>query len=117
MRRTAFLLAGLLAAAIGAIGIFLPLVPTVPLMIFAAYCFARSSPYLERRIAEHPRLKPHLDAWRSRGAISRRGKAAALAAFTGSSVLGLFLLPPPSAFLPALVGLVGGAWIISRPNA
>lgn len=117
MKRTAFLIAGLVAAAFGTIGIFLPLLPTVPLMIFGAYCFARSSPALERRIVDHPKLKPHFDAWRSRGAISRRGKAAALCTFTGSAIVGLFLLEPPLAFVPVTVGLLGGSWIMSRPTS
>ena len=117
MKRIAYLLLGFLSVAVGTIGIFLPLIPTVPLMILAAFCFARSSPALERRIVEHPALKPHVAAWRQRGAISRKGKAAAMAAFGASALLGLLLLHFPMMLLPVAAAIIGGSWILTRPTA
>ena len=113
----AYLTLGFLSVALGTIGIFLPLLPTVPLMIFAAFCFARSSPALERRIVDHPAFNPHIIAWRERGAISRKGKAAALVAFGASALLGLLLLHFPAALLPLAAAVIGGGWILSRPTA
>lgn len=117
MRRAFYFLLGLISVALGAVGAFLPLLPTVPLMIFAAFCFARSSPILERRITEHPVMKPHISAWRERGAISGRGKAAAVVAFIASAIAGVLLLPAPLMLVPALVGWIGGLWVVSRPTA
>lgn len=117
MKRIAYLSLGLLSVALGTIGIFLPLLPTVPLMIFAAFCFARSSPSLERRIVEHPTFNPHITAWRQSGAISRKGKAAALIAFGASALLGVLLLHFPLLLLPIAAAVIGGAWILSRPTA
>jgi len=117
LKRIVFLLLGFLSVALGTIGIFLPLLPTVPLMILAAFCFARSSPALERRLVEHPGLKPHFAAWRERGAISRKGKAAAIAAFTASALLGILLLHFPAMLLPVAAALIGGTWILTRPTA
>ena len=117
MQRIFYLVLGFVALALGAVGILVPLLPTVPFMILAAFCFARSSPELERRIVEHPRVSPHLAAWRERGAISSKGKRAALVAFGASGLLGLFLLPFPTMLVPLLAALVGGSWILSRPSA
>ena len=117
MKRTAYLLLGFLSVALGTIGIFVPLLPTVVFFIFAAYCFARSNPELERRIVEHPKLKGHVAAWRERRAISRKGKAAALAAFSVSALAGLLLLRFPLMLLPIAVGVIGSGWILSRPDA
>ena len=117
MKRIFYLLLGFVSVALGTIGIFLPLLPTVPLMILAAFCFARSSPALERRIVEHPALEPHVSAWRQRGAISRKGKAAALVAFTASALLGMLLLHFPAMLLPIAAALIGGSWILTRPSA
>ena len=114
--RTAFLIGGFVSLVLAAIGVVLPLLPTVPFVILAAFCFARSSPALERRLVEHPRFGPHIQAWRERRAISRRGKVAASFAFALSAILGLALLDPPWAFVPALAALIGGSWVLSRPS-
>lgn len=117
MKRTVYLLLGFVSVTLGTVGIFVPLLPTVVFMIFAAFCFARSNPELERRIVEHPTFKPHVAAWRERGAISRKGKAAAIVAFAASAVAGLLLLHFPLMLAPLGVAVIGGGWILSRPNA
>ena len=117
MRRLLYLCLGFASVALGTAGIFLPLLPTVPFMLLAAFFFARSSPRLEARILDHPRFGPHVRAWRERGAISRAGKRAALAAFAFSAVLGLVLLPFPWLLVPAVAGLIGGSWIATRPES
>lgn len=117
MRRLLYLGLGFASVALGAAGIVLPLLPTVPFMLLAAFCFARSSPRLEAWIVEHPRFGPHVRAWRERGAISPAGKRAALAAFAFSAVLGIVLLPFPWLLAPAAAALIGGSWIATRPEA
>lgn len=90
--RLFWLLAGLGSVAIGTIGVFVPLVPTVSLMIAAAFCFGKSSPRLHRWLVEHPVHGPHIRAWAERGAIRPVAKRIAtlsiVAAFTLSVLLG-----------------------------
>jgi uncharacterized membrane protein YbaN (DUF454 family) len=117
MRRLIYLALGFASVALGGLGIILPLLPTVPFMLLAAFFFARSSPRLEAWIVGHPRFGPHVRAWRTSGAISPAGKRAALAAFAFSAVLGLVLLPFPWLIVPAAAGLAGGSWIATRPEA
>ena len=114
--RLVWLFFGGLSLALGAIGAFLPLLPTVPFVLLAAFCFARGHPPFEAWLLRHPTLGPPIIAWRERGAIGRRAKIAALVGFTGSAILGLVLLPMPWALLPALVAVAGGAWGLSRPE-
>ncbi|AJR25741.1 MULTISPECIES: YbaN family protein [Sphingobium] len=117
MRRHLYLACGFLSLGVGAVGAFLPLLPTVPFMILAAFCFARSSPALEARLLEHRHFGPHIRHWREKGAISRRGKKAALAAFAFSMVLALIFSPFPWFLVPAAAAAIGGTWIWTRPEA
>ncbi len=116
MKRWAYLIAGWTALLLGAVGIVLPILPTVPFVLLAAYCFARSSPELERKLVQHPKYGPYIEAWRTRGAISRNGKRGAYAAFAVSAILGITLLQGPLALIPAIVGILGASWIFSRPT-
>ena len=107
---------GILAVLLGVIGIFLPLLSTVPFMLLAAFFFARSNPEWERRLIEHPQFGPHIVAWRERGAISARGKAFAVAGLTGSATMGFFFLHDYWRFGPLGVALICGTWILTRPT-
>ena len=116
MTRLLFLSAGWISLLLGAVGAFVPLLPTVPFVILAAFCFARGSPRLEEWLVGHRRFGPHIQAWRSRGAISRSGKRAALMAFAVSAALGIALMAWPWSVLPLLAAVVGGSWIATRPE-
>lgn len=117
MMRIAYRLLGMMSLLIGAVGIVVPLLPTVPFMLLAAFFFARGDPRLEQWLVRHPGFGPHIEAWRSRRAISRKGKMAALACFAASAAVGLALLDPPWSLLPLLTALVGGSWIFTRADA
>ncbi len=91
--RLLWTMAGWGAFALGLLGVFLPLLPTVPFMILAAFCFARGSDRFHDWLMNHPRFGPAIHDWRAHGAISRRGKFLAVCgivlAFTMSVILGL----------------------------
>ena len=65
---------GLLALTFGTVGIVLPLVPTVPFLLLAAFCFAQSSPTLHDWLLTHRVLGPPIADWRAGGAIRRPAK-------------------------------------------
>jgi uncharacterized membrane protein YbaN (DUF454 family) len=117
MIRIGYLLLGSLSLLLGGIGTVLPLLPTVPFMLLAAFFFARSHPRFERWLVEHPRFGPHIQAWRSRRAISRRGKNSAFIALAASAGLGLFLLTFPWSLVPLIACAASGTWIATRPDA
>lgn len=116
MKRPLYLTGGVVSTALGVIGIFLPILPTVPFLILAAFCFARSDPALEARIMNHPVYGPPIRTWREKGAVSRRGKLAATVAFSASIVFGYFTLPAPWVFLPPVIAVVCLSWLWTRPE-
>jgi uncharacterized membrane protein YbaN (DUF454 family) len=116
VRRTLYLIAGFASLILAGLGVLLPLLPTVPFVILAAFCFARSSPALEARLLEHRVFGPHILRWREHGAISRKGKRAALVAFAVSAVFALLLSPLPWSLIPLAAAAIGGSWIWRRPE-
>lgn len=114
--RAAWFTAGLVALGLGLVGVVLPLLPTVPFMLLAAVCFARSSDAMHDWLVDHPAFGPAIRDWRANGAISRRGKRAAFLAMGAAFGLSLALGVP--AHLLALQGAVLACvalFIWSRP--
>jgi len=116
MARWLWQAAGIISVLLGGVGIFLPILPTVPFMILAAFCFAKGSPALEQKLLDHPAFGPHIIAWREHGAISRRGKWAATGAFIFSVALGLWLARMPYALIPPAVAVICLSWLWTRPE-
>ena len=65
---------GLFFFALGALGIGVPLLPTVPFWILAAIFFARSDPALQRKIYEHPQFGTTVRQFVENRVLSRRAK-------------------------------------------
>lgn len=69
---------GWIAVAGGIIGIFLPLVPTVPFLLLAVACFARSSERFHGWLVEHNHLGPLLRDYLKGSGIPLRVKMIAV---------------------------------------
>ena len=73
-----WLLAGLASVARGAIGVVVPLLPTTPFLLVAAFAFARSSTRLNRWLREHRSFGPLIENWHREGSIDRKVKRTAI---------------------------------------
>lgn len=69
---------GWIAIVGGVVGIFLPIVPTVPFLLLAVACFARSSERFHRWLVEHNHLGPLLRDYLRGGGIPLRAKRFAI---------------------------------------
>ncbi len=116
MTKTLWLAGGSLCFALGWIGLVLPMMPGVPFLLLAAFCFARGNPAWERRMLEHPRIGPPLRQWRDRRAIAPPAKRAALAAMAVAGGLTWWLVGFPLALVSIGVLLAVAAWIWTRPE-
>ncbi|KJS18677.1 MAG: hypothetical protein VR78_04275 [Hoeflea sp. BRH_c9] len=116
-RRCAWLTLGWVALALGVIGVALPLLPTTPFIILAAFAFGRSSLRLQTWLENNRTFGPIIAEWRTNGAIAPRNKAMAiammLAAFSASIAMGIASLV---LIIQGVCMLGAAAFILSRPN-
>lgn len=81
---------GWIFVAVGAVGVFLPVMPTVPFLILAAFCFERGSPRLHRWLLEHSTFGPPLKDWREKRVIRPRAKILAVGSICCSVIFVVF---------------------------
>jgi uncharacterized membrane protein YbaN (DUF454 family) len=116
--RIVWVAGGTLSVAIGIAGLVLPLVPTTPFVILAAWCFARSSPKLRERLVSSRLLGPSLRDWQRERAIARRVKLYASAMMASLVILSASLhLPFWIIILQVLAGAGAMIFLWTRPDA
>ena len=114
--RIGWLLIGLVALALGAIGIALPLLPTTPFVLVAAFAFAQSSEKLHQWLLDHNVFGPLIDNWHRYGAISRRAKVVSVVSMIAVLVISLAMAAPAVViWLQVLVLGAAALFILTRP--
>jgi len=96
---------GWICVFLGMVGIFLPILPTTPFILLAAWLFARASPRFERWLYEHRLFGPPLRAWRDHRSIPRRTKIMAISMMAMSFAILVFVLKP-MIWITAVVGAI-----------
>ncbi len=118
VKRWLFIALGLASVAAGIIGIFLPVLPTVPFLLLALWAFARSSQRLHDWLLNHPRFGHPLRQWQESQAIAARTKLLSVGSMGAAAVwLVAFSAVPGWVVALALAVMAYGAWfVLSRPT-
>lgn len=105
MKRSILVTLGLVAVGLGVLGIFLPLLPTTPFLLLAAYLFAKGSDRWHRWLLNHRHLGPYIHAFRNKTGLTKAQKIRMGASFTAVMAISIY-------FVPTLTGkvLLGGIW-------
>ncbi len=114
--RTPFLILAYGCVGIGALGVVVPLLPTTPFLVVAAWAAPKGSPRLDQWLREHPRFGAIIAAWRHERAIPRRAKFVAVVMLMFSWLV----LWAGGLAWPALIGLavffsLVAGFVLSRP--
>lgn len=115
-RNIFYLILAYLSAGLGIIGAFLPVLPTTPFLLVAAWAATRGSPELHRWLYQHPRFGPPLIAWEEKRAVSTGAKWLACCLMMLSWIV--MVLLTETWLVPALTGtlfLAVGGFLVTRP--
>ena len=107
----------LAALLVGLVGIAVPVLPTVPFLIVAAWAGGKGWPTLEHRLLAHEKYGPHILRWRERRAIPRRPKIVASAMMLASASALQFTSAPLWLRIGAPAAmLIVAIWLWRRPE-
>ena len=95
---------GIISLLVGVVGIFLPLLPTVPLVLLSAFCFARSSERLHRWLVEHRHFGSIIRNFESGRGVPRRVKLRAITVIWISMGISSWIVARPLLIL-MLIGI------------
>ena len=111
--------AGMICLALGSVGIFLPVLPTTPFVLLAAFFFARGSPRLHRWLLRNPVMGRMIRDWQRNGVIRLRPKLTATAMMVLLCSYTVFFVAVPVALKAAVVTCCALVlvFIWSRPSA
>ena len=118
VRRWLLLAGGFVSLALGAIGVVLPLLPTTPFVLLAAYFFARSSPAMHQRLLQNRVFGPLIEEWSEHRAIPRRAKLLAISmivVFGGISIVLVEFVAAKFALGAFFVIII--SWLATRPTS
>ena len=106
---------GFLFLALGVLGVALPVLPSTPFILLAAWCFARSSERWHTRLLESELFGPMIRNWERNRCISLRTKAVAIGSMliAGGASIGFALEDPRLRVATAVLMAVGCATILS----
>lgn len=118
MLRYILIICGILYLALAVVGLFLPLLPTTPLVLLAAVCFARSSGKLHSRLINNKIFGPVIREWEDTRTMSLKAKILSLSFLNLSILLSIiyFLSEPAVVFLLITVDLLVSIYIYRIPT-
>ncbi len=108
----------MVALGLGMLGVILPLLPTTPLVLLAAFCFSKGSPRLQAWLLRHKQFGPMIRDWQAHGAIDRRAKRMAAGLMTLTFLICVALGLPVWVLAVQATCLIGaGTYVWTRPDA
>lgn len=94
LKKVLYIILGCIGVALGAVGVVLPMLPTVPFLMLAAFCFARSSEKLNHWFQNTKLYKENLEDLAAGRGMTKKAKIRIMTAVTllmsvGFLVMGL----------------------------
>ncbi len=104
MKRVLFGIGGLICVALGFVGIFVPVLPTTPLLLLGSFCLSKSSAGLQQWLVATKAYRLYVEPFKKTGGIPRRKKIHILALSYVVMAISAFVVQKP--FVWALLAAV-----------
>ncbi|NLO97901.1 MAG: DUF454 domain-containing protein [Peptococcaceae bacterium] len=109
--------AGSLALFLGALGIFIPVLPTTPFLLLASFCYLRSSQRLYNWLINHHLLGPYIYNYTKHKAIKKSIRTKILVFLWGTMVISIIVVDKIYLTLLLIVIGIGVSFHLLRLNS
>lgn len=112
-------LVAIIAGGLAVLGTVLPVLPTVPFVLVAAWAAGKGWPSFERWLLDHAYFGPPIRRWRESGAVPRRAKWISTLMMASSAIGMQFFSNIPlwtRVGVPVVMACVA-VWLWSRPES
>ncbi|TNF23314.1 MAG: DUF454 domain-containing protein [Rhodobacteraceae bacterium] len=117
MARGFWVVLGAVSLVLGLIGVVLPVLPTTPFILLAAFAFSRGSPRLHAWLEGHARFGPVITDWRANGAIAPRHKILAVGMMAATLAASILFAVATVVLVIQTLCMAGAAlFVLTRPN-
>jgi len=93
MKRILLIMVGWLCVVLATLGVVLPLLPTTPFLLLAAWCFARSSPRFHHWLLHRSWFGSYLRHWQAYRALPKGAKPKAVALIVTTFAISIYFVP------------------------
>ena len=104
-----WLILGFICLALGTIGVFLPILPTVPFYLVTTFAFAKSSDRLHNWFINTKLYKNNLESFVQRKAMTLKTKLSILISVTLIMGFGFFMMARKDIWIPCII--LGVVWV------
>ena len=109
IKRLIFLILGLICLALGTVGVFLPILPTVPFYLATVFCFSQSSQKLHDWFIGTELYKKHLQSFVEKKGMLLKTKISIITTVTLLMGFGFFMMARKGIWIPCIILAV--VWI------
>ena len=92
LKKIVFVIIGCIGVGLGALGVVLPILPTVPFLLLAAFCFARSSERLNNWFTGTKLYKNNLESYVKGKGMTRKTKIKIMVTVTVLMTIGFIMM-------------------------
>lgn len=109
LKRAIYAALGCVALGLGAVGTVVPILPTVPFLLLAAFCFGRSSERLDRWFTGTKLYKNNLESYVKGQGMTRKTKLRIMGTVTLLMAVGFAMMMRKALYIPCAI--LAAVWV------